>query len=363
MTRREWLAGAAAMLPAGCVLDGELKRELDYRPVALDDGWTIGAPADVGVDPEALHALYERFFSEHEFINARSFIVVRRGVLIAEGYARDIRDRQRMQHVKSVTKSITSLVTGQALARGVLPGLDARLGDLLPQARERGGSRADITVADLLTMRSGIAWENSSETTALMVERPADSVAFTLDRRLDGPPGTLAYYKDCDPHLLGAAIARRGGASLEALAREWLFDPLGIDRLRWENGRDGVDFGAYGAWLRPRDMARLGELCRRGGEWNGRRLVDEAWLAESTRRHLDLEAGAYGYLWWDRDVLTPGAFAADGHGGQYIHVLPAQEIVCVHTALPYTPTHEAGIVIDETEELIAMLLDGLVDGR
>ena len=363
MTRREWLAGAAATLPAACVLDGELKLDLEYRPAQLDDGWTIGAAEHVGIDPEALRAVYERFFSEDEYVNARSFLVARRGVLVAEGYARDRRDRDRLQHVKSVTKSITSVLTGQAIERGVLPGIDARLGDLLPQARARGSARADITVEDLLTMRSGIAWENSSETTALMVERPADSVAFTLDRELEGAPGTIAFYKDCDPHLLGAAIAQRAGSSLEALARQWLFGPLGIDRLRWENARDGVDYGAYGAWLRPRDMARLGELCRRGGEWNGERLVSAQWLAESTRHHLELEAGPYGYLWWVRDALTTGAFAADGHGGQYIHVLPAQELVCVHTALPYTPTHEAGIVIEETEELIAMLLDGLVDAR
>lgn len=359
-TRRVWLAQATAFASA-CVLDHPLKLDPEHRPVDLGDGQPIGRPEDVGLDPAAVEAAYARFFSEHEFIHARSFLVLRRGVLVAEGYARDLADRERLQHVKSVTKSVTSVLVGQAIARGLLPGVDARLGDLLPAAANRGAPASDTRLHDLLTMRSGIDWDNGRDTGALMVDRPRDTVVFTLDRHFEASPGTLARYKDADPHLLGAALAERSGTSLESLARHWLFHPLGIHHLRFEHGRDGIDYGAYGLWLRPRDMARFGELCRLGGTWHDQSLVPAAWLETATRPQVALDDDPYGYLWWVRSPLASGAFSANGHGGQYIHVLPEHELVCVHTALPYTPTHEHGLVVEEVESLIAMLIDGLRD--
>jgi CubicO group peptidase (beta-lactamase class C family) len=98
-----------------------------------------------------------------------------------------------------------------------------------------------------------------------------------------------------------------------------------------------------------------------GGAWQGSQIVPASWLGISTQDHVEVYDEPYGYYWWIRDQVTSGTFSADGHGGQYIHVIPEHELVCVQTALPYTPTHEAGIVTEETEELIAMLIDGLLD--
>jgi CubicO group peptidase (beta-lactamase class C family) len=351
----------AAVGPASCVLDKDLKLPMEYDPEPLSDGWPVGDPADVGVDPAAIREVYERFFSEDDYILGRSLLVARRGTLIAEGYVRHRSDRERLQHVKSVTKSLTSLLTGQALERGVLPGLDARLGDLLSEAADRGGEYAELTIEDLLTMRSGLDWENSVQTGELMVEEPANSVEFILARSMVRTPGVDPHYADSDPHLVGAAISRSAGQSLESLARQWLYEPLGIRESKWENGRDEIDYGAYGAWLRPRDMLKIGEMCRLGGQWGETQVVPTSWIEDSSATAVDIDGEPYAYYWWVKDVLSPGAYSADGHGGQYIFVLPAHELVCVQTAHPYTPTHEDGIVSARTEELIEVILDGLLD--
>lgn len=358
--RRRFLQGLAA-LPFGCVLDGRLKLANEHEPEDTGDGWQVGRPEDVGVDPQAVEEVFERFFSEHEFINARSLLIARRGVLIGEGYVRDRADRERLQHIKSASKSVTSLLTGIAIERGVLSGVDAMLGDLLDEAGEHGAPRSELTIAQLLSMRSGLDWENGIQTSQLMLDEPANSVAFMLDRPMARTPGVDTHYADCDPHLVGAAIARQANESLERLARRWLFDPLGISNLKWEHGRDGLDFAAYGLWLRPRDMARLGELCRLGGAWQARSVVSRSWIELGTTARVEIDGLPYGYYWWPREDFAEGAYMAAGHGGQYIHVLPNHELVIVQTALPYTPTPQLGISYELTEELIALIIAGLHD--
>ncbi len=360
MRRRNFMLGLTAATTAACALDRRLKANPYFQPTDLVDDWPIGAPEDLGVDPEAVADAYARFFSEDEFLLSRGFLVVRRGVLIAEGYARTMRDRDRLQHVKSVTKSVTSLLVGQAIARGVLPGLDAPLGDLLEEAAAVGGDKANITVEQLLTMRSGLDWENSVETGTLMVDEPANSVKFMLSRPLVREPGSETHYSDADLHLAGAVVSRQAGETLEQLARDWLFDPIGVRDLKWEHHRDGIDYGAYGLWLRPRDMARVGELCRTGGTWDGQQVVPPDWIDTSVQPQVDIEEKPYGYSWWIGEPF--GGYAADGHGGQYIYVLPDHDLVFVHTAHPYTKTHGHGVVIEEVEDgLIRPIVDGLLD--
>src|SRR5690606_28155702 len=96
-----------APLLVGCITEPALKRPHDTQPVELDDGWAVAASEDVGLSADAVEAVYRRFFSEREFYNALSLLVVRDGRLVAEGYARELDDRFRIHNAQSITKSVT----------------------------------------------------------------------------------------------------------------------------------------------------------------------------------------------------------------------------------------------------------------
>ncbi|HSM13308.1 MAG TPA: serine hydrolase domain-containing protein [Thermoanaerobaculia bacterium] len=243
------------------------------------------------------------------------------------------------QNLKSITKSVDSLLVGIALDEGLLPGLDATLPALLPEAFA-GGRRADkraITLRQLLTMSSGLALGYGA------FQASPDWVGAVLDAPLVHPPGARHHYDTPPCHLLSAILALAAGGDLERFARERLYDPLGATLDTWRRGPDGLPMGGNDLYLRAADIAAVGELMRRGGlAPDGRRVVPRAWveaslakqieLPEPTINHGTLAAHGYGYLWWLLDFDGEAAFAALGHGGQELIVFPRRELVVVFTS-------------------------------
>lgn len=325
---------------AGCITEPELKTPAGYEPARLDDGWEIARPEEVGLEPGALDTLYRRFFSRDEFHNATALLIVREGRLIAEAYARAPADPGALRHVQSITKSVTSLVFGTLHDDGTFPDLDETLGEILPAASFAGDQRArEITLRHLLTMSSGIELDNHDFAARLLMRRPRGQARVILARPFYADPGHEFFYRDADPQLLSYAIQARTGLTLAALAAERLFEPLGIRVTHWEHNVDGVTLGAHALWLRPRDLAKVGQLALDEGVWQGERLVSADWIRRSTSTRIDpgprdpAAAGfGYGFYWWTLPDL--GAFAAWGHGGQYILVLPEARLVAVLTASP-----------------------------
>jgi CubicO group peptidase (beta-lactamase class C family) len=267
------------LLLVGCITEAELKHPSGYEPLAMQDGWEIARPAEVGLDPGVVDAVYRRFFSEKELYDAVAMLIVRDGRLVAEGYARD------------PAGSFT--------------------GD--PRARE-------ITLRDLLTMRSGIDLDNHTFATSLLMRRPRDQDRWILARPFYADPGARFFYRDADPQLLSYAVQRRTGRTLEAIALERLFRPLGIREHLWLSNVDGVAFGPDGLWLRPRDLAKLGQLVLDGGVWQERRILSADWIRRATTAQAEvgddpaISAYRYGYYWWIVPELQ--AYTAVGHGGR-----------------------------------------------
>lgn len=345
----------------GCIHDGRLKIPYNDRPRQLDDGWPIAAPESLGMDRTGLRRAYELFFSEHDFVPARSLLVVRSGSLVAEGYCRDLEDINRIGALMSATKSVTSLLTGLAVEAGMADSLDRPLYDIIPSEFDADPAKRTITLRHLLTMRSGLDFNNDDFSLEMAHDVRGDGIAHILRKPLLHAPGTTYNYQDCDPHLMSAALQQVTGMRLERFAKERLFNAIGISDELWLQHRDGTTYGGYGLYLTPRDLARIGKLVLQRGRWEGRQVISEAWIALSTSRQTemseeDTRAGFdYGFYWWRVPEL--GAFTANGHGGQYIFVVPPKELVIVLTAEPDTDIDTVSITLSQFLVLARIIMD------
>lgn len=344
---------------SGCILDPELKVQSDTHPVDIGDGWTISAPAAEGFDEAALGDAFAWFYADTAYFNAVSLLIARNGKLIAEAYARSARDRGVKRNVQSVTKSVTSLVFGIARGDGLFPDLDQTLYSILPDAFDQEVEKRQITLRHLLTMRSGILFDNDDFTTEIVRNRPHDQARYILSKALYNSPGAEFYYRDADPQLLSSAVERVTGRTLEAIATERLFGPLGITDYFWEANVDGTSFGPFGLFLRPRDLLKIGQLALQDGEWEGQQIVPQEWIVQSTAAQTQTPQvnADYGYYWWVVPELD--AFTASGHGGQFVFVVPADALVIVMTSLPSSDGDVVGTTLDRFLPLVRKILGAI----
>lgn len=339
------LAFALPLLVVACLPDAKIKIAYNDVP-ALREDWPTSTPEAQGMDPTGLRAAYQRFFSEDEFVPAISLLVARHGFLVAEGYGRDLTDIDRVNALQSATKSVTSMLFGIAQSQGIIDDLDRPIADYLGPDYAAEGEVAKITPRHLLTMRSGIGFENGDFTMEMAYHSGPDSLAHIMAKPIVSPPGETFHYKDVDPTVLADVVQKRMGNTLAAFADANLFGPLGITNRVWTAAPDGLTYGAFGLYLRPRDLARLGQVMLDGGRWRDQPLVPATWIAQSSRAQVTPPDSVqptsmhfdYGYYWWI--IPDRGAFSADGHGGQFVYVVPSKDLVIVLTAEPDTSSKE-----------------------
>jgi CubicO group peptidase (beta-lactamase class C family) len=261
-----------------------------------------------------------------QYPSAKALVLARGNCILHEYYANNSPDGQ--WPVRSVTKSVLSVLVGIAIDKGLLR-LDQKLPELVAEAREGtiDPRAADITLRDLLTMSSGFA---SHE----MVEVPGvwNSSVWMIRRAVKHTPGTHFYYDDEGTNLIAVILRRAVGGNIAEFARNELFAPLGIDRYFWAVDGDGNLPGFSGLLLTGRDMAKIGLLYLQRGRWREQQVVSEAYVLDSTRKHIDgstpgLQAG-YGYLWWTRPTRDGSpAYFASGYGSQFIVNFPDRNLV------------------------------------
>jgi CubicO group peptidase (beta-lactamase class C family) len=328
------LAVATALAP-GCAAAEERPPEAASEaadPTGFTGAeWQSASPGSQGLDPERLARGVERV---RELPGARTLLVVRNGRIVAErSFAGSGLDR-RPHDVKSASKSLLSALVGIALDRGWISGLDATLDRLLPPYAEAlAPEKRRITLADLLSMRSGLAstsgehygaWVSSGDWTRAALARPRVAA-----------PGTEFAYSTGNSHLVSAILTEATGRSTLELAREVLLDPVGITVDSWQRSPEGYYFGGNGVEMTPRALARLGQLYLQEGRWNGRQVVPAEWVRTSTERHAEGwpdRYGAYGYFWWLPPDAPWSSYAAIGYGGQILYVAPELRMVLVMTS-------------------------------
>ena len=169
----------------------------------------------------------------------------------------------------------------------------------------------------------------------------SDPYRFMLARPVETTPGTAWNYNSGGVWLLGLILRKVSGQPIEEFAKEALLEPLGIQDEVWDRFPNGDAATSGGLRLRPRDLAKLGQLVLDGGVWHGRQIVSAGWTKQmiapqSPRGWWFSFARSYGYLWWqgqsligDHDIEWVGAL---GRGGQRLYVVPALNLVVAVTA-------------------------------
>jgi CubicO group peptidase (beta-lactamase class C family) len=199
----------------------------------------------------------------------------------------------------------------------------------------------------LLLMASGLRWNEQDvfyshpTNDIVQLHLADDAIAYVLGKDLVHPPMTEWYYNGGGVTLVGEIVRRTSGHRLDELAQQHLFGPLGITGAQWSLLRSGVVDALGGLDLRPRDMAKLGQVVLNGGTWRGRRIVSEDWINAMTSRHVRFNAtDGYGYYGWAKTYVTESdsipTMRADGWGGQRIEVFPTLDLVVVFTGGNYT---------------------------
>jgi CubicO group peptidase (beta-lactamase class C family) len=250
-----------------------------------------------------------------------SVVVSRGGEIVVEEYLEG--DETTLHNTRSCTKTVAGMLLGLAIDRGLVPGVDTLLGDLLDEAAP------PVTVRDVLTMSSCLQcndWDEGSPGNEELMYPQQDWLRFVLGLPLR-EERTFSY---CTAGVvaLGIALERALGEPLSAFSRRELFEPLGIERAEWQQTPLGQTSTAGGLLLASRSLLALGELYLRDGGG----LVPPAWVAESIRPHARIDPETeYGYLWWLKSFAGERCFYMTGTGGNRVHVFPDRELVAVIT--------------------------------
>ncbi|MEZ4589078.1 MAG: serine hydrolase [Gemmatimonadales bacterium] len=323
---------ATALLAGGCGTGPDLPS----GPIDLSAQWVTAPPEALGIDPDALERAVDAAAALPSLL---SLVVVRHGRLAREAYFNGNR-ADRRNDVRSVTKSLVSTLVGVAIERGLLESVDLPIGPVLEDAYPGAldATEGAITVRDLLTMASGYAWDESTVAGYNDWVTADDPVRYLLDRPLAHPPGTRFTYNSAAVHLLSVVLERIAGRTVQQLAAESLFPALGIAGADWEILAGGRANGGSGIDLRPRDLAKLGQLWLQDGHAGAARLLPEGWVGTATTSRYPLwqaspplTAQGYGYLWWIDHAGSRTHFFAWGHGGQFVWVAPELDLVVVVT--------------------------------
>lgn len=309
------------------------------------DGTSV---ADLGFDPGLERKLLAGIESGL-LRDLHAVLVSRRGTLVLEHYraapdeswGRPLGtvafDAGTLHDLRSVTKSVTSLLYGIALDRGLVPPPEAPLLAQFPEYPDLAAdpARAGLTIGHALSMTLGLEWDETRSyadplNSEIAMENAPDRYRFVLERPVVSPPGTHWVYSGGATALVGAIIERGTGRPIEDFAREALFEPLGITHFEWMHGADNVASPASGLRLAARDLLKIGEMVLEGG----RGIVSQAWIARSLAPGVLTGDGlGYGYFWFLGEAPALGGpkpwMAGFGNGGQRLWLMPEAELACV----------------------------------
>jgi CubicO group peptidase (beta-lactamase class C family) len=337
------------------------------KPDAIDDGWQTARGRDLGIDEGALERAVRRIIAQDPADRQPSLVhavlIARRGKLVLEEYFYG-HDRETPHDIRSAGKTFASVMLGAAMLKGIEIAPESKIYEVLA---DRGpfanpdSRKAKITLAHLMTHTSGLACNDNddaspgNENTMDSQTAEPDWWKYTLDLPLTHEPGTRYAYCSASINLVGGALTATTKTWLPEFFDRTVARPLAFGRYHWYLTPTEDGYLGGGAYLRPRDLLKVGQAYLDRGVWRGRRIVSAAWVKQSTAprvkispettgyseeefaNHYGLAEDAYG---WHLGKMQAGArtvdtYAATGNGGQILLVAPALDLVVVFTGGNY----------------------------
>jgi CubicO group peptidase (beta-lactamase class C family) len=345
----------------------------DYQysvPDKIDDGWETASLIEANVNSAKIVNLIKNILAG-EFPNTHSVLLVKNRKLILEEYFYGY-DRDDLHYLASATKSITSILVGISVDQDMIKNVDQNVYDLFPdyQRTEWISKKYEITLRHLLSMTSGIEWDENRSIRDprhdyFAMRHGGDWIRYVFNKELVSPPGQTFNYNGGLSALLGEIIRRTSGLNAKEFSKKYLFDPLGISHYRWLIYNNGSINTGGGLLLRPRDMAKIGQMMLNNGKHDGKQIVSEEWITESTDNCIVPKSSpmgsGYGYQWWRGETNINGqtikTYFAQGLGGQFIFIVPSLKITAIFTSqLKDNPLGEFRPQVMMTEYIIPALL-------
>ena len=359
MIPARWAVSLVVMLLSSVTANSQTQPSSSSASQTATGNWPTASPAEGGGLSDARLRSLDAAIRSGEFKKIGSVLIARHGKLAYEGYFDG--DAGTLRNTRSATKSITDVLIGIAIDEHKLSGVDAKILTLLPERARKiqnpDPRKAAITVEDFLTMSSPLEcddWNDASRGNEERMYVVEDWAQFILDlpirgrmhvgEQVEAPPhGRYFSYCTGGVFTLSEVLEKATGMRTDRYAREMLFRPLGITNVEWVYSPMNVPQTGGGLQLTSRDLLKIAQLYLDGGEWQGKRIVSEAWVRSSTQPHARIdEATEYGYLWWLKSFKSGEksypAFFMTGNGGNKVVAIPALDMAVVITSTNYN-TH------------------------
>ena len=323
-----------------------------------------GEPLTLGGEGEGGRDWLTAYMDSH---HVAGVMVLQNGHVRAQRFGLGFGPAQRWESF-SVAKSVTSTLLGIALEQGHVASLGDTLVTYIPELAD--SAYAQVTVQQLLTMTSGVRWnedyaDDQSDVAQMYrgacVDGQAHILTYLRGLPRQWPAGTHWNYNTAETDLLGLVVARATGQSLAGYLSQSIWQPYGMADEAWwiKDECDGSDTGGSGLSATLEDYARLGQFMLEGGRIHGEPAIADIWMrgALSEQASVDAPERGYGYLWW---TDTDGSYAAIGIFGQMVYIDPARELVIVQSAAWPQATSDA--LVAARRQLVAKVKQAVDSG-
>lgn len=312
-------------------------------PKTENDGWETAHFNTFGIDSSRIYQLFNQLNEGGHKIH--SILLVKDEKLVIEEYF-DGYSTHVAHDLRSVTKSIRSLLMGIAIDKGFIESIDDPIYKYLehPTPNKNPDSRKElITIRHLMTMSTGLDcndWDSNSLGQEDRIYKKSDWLQYFVDLPMLNDPGTVSNYCTMGTVLSMEVIAQATAMPINEFADKYLFAPMGIENISWEHtSKKKVIPSARRLHMTPRDMAKIGQLIANGGVWKGKQIVSKDWIQVSTSTLTSITGMDYGLLWWKVPLMVNEKryelIAATGNGGQYIFINQEPEMIAVFTGGAY----------------------------
>ena len=268
-----------------------------------------------------------------------------------------------LSNVQSLTKSIMSILIGQAIDNNFITIENEPIHKFLPKWFEniKDENKQKITIKHLLNQTSGLEWQGYLEHEDWLDSE--DPIGFVLNKKMEANPGETYNYNSGATHLLSAIITNASGMTTHEFANKYLFKPLEIDKLKWEKRNKGYyDGSGLGLSMKAEDLISIGQLLLQNGVYNSTQVISQTWVEklfnekEKSPTNWGLRKSKHGYCWYQATLNGTMVNYGMGYGGQFLILVPSKQMVIVTTHNHDTPNG-----LDQQIDFLKNKLPALMD--